>query len=259
MIATKTKTLFGLAQHIGRSAFEGFCRLLWPLVCDNCRRSILQSHGRFCLDCWDGLLAAAAGDYCPRCGRDVSKYAHLASGCPKCQDIELHFDGIARAGVYTGAIRDLILKFKFEDRTEFADMLGAIAGAALEGSSFGDDIDLFVPVPLHWIRRLGRGYNQSMLLCRALGVSGCRIDTDLVRTRYTRKQWTLTPAKRHSNVAGAFTVRKGHKFSTANVCLVDDITTSAATLNECAKTLKQAGVKKVFALVVAVAMQDFKN
>ena len=57
-------------------------------------------------------------------------------------------------------------------------------------------------------------------------------------------------------MAGAFAVRKGHKFSGRRICLVDDITTSGATLNECAKTLKEAGAERVFAVVAAVAMQD---
>lgn len=74
--------------------------------------------------------------------------------------------------------------------------------------------------------------------------------------RYTERQWNLSPAKRKRNVADAFAVRKGHKFSGQTVCLVDDITTSGATLNECAKTLKEAGAQKVFAVVAAVAMQD---
>ena len=68
--------------------------------------------------------------------------------------------------------------------------------------------------------------------------------------------YSLTPSKRRKNVAGAFAVRKRHAFAEKNICLVDDIATSGATLNECARALKMAGANKVFALVVAVAMQD---
>jgi predicted amidophosphoribosyltransferase len=63
-------------------------------------------------------------------------------------------------------------------------------------------------------------------------------------------------AARARNVAGAFAVRKGHNFAGRNLCLIDDIKTTGATLNECAKTLKQAGASKIFALVLAVAGQN---
>jgi len=65
----------------------------------------------------------------------------------------------------------------------------------------------------------------------------------------------VSPAAREKNVAGAFAVRRDHNFNGRNACLVDDIKTTGATLNECAKTLKQAGASKVFALVLAVAGQ----
>jgi len=82
------------------------------------------------------------------------------------------------------------------------------------------------------------------------------ISTDLVRVRRTKFQPTMTtPAARARNVAGAFAVRKGHSFAGRTICLVDDIKTTGATLNECAKTLKEAGAAKVFGLVLAVAGQ----
>ena len=113
-----------------------------------------------------------------------------------------------------------------------------------------------MPVPLHWRRQLSRGYNQSLIISKGLERRSAPISTDLVRIRYTQRQWNLSPAGRKRNVAGAFAVRKGHRFSGRTICLVDDITTSGATLNECAKTLKEAGAEKVFAVVVAVAMQE---
>jgi ComF family protein len=111
-------------------------------------------------------------------------------------------------------------------------------------------------VPLHWTRRLRRGYNQSQLLAKQLHQPRARISTDLVRVRRTRAQpQVATPAARARNVAGAFVVRYGHGFAGRRVCLVDDIKTSGATLNECAKALKEAGAARVYALVLAVAGQ----
>ena len=135
-------------------------------------------------------------------------------------------------------------------------MLAFLANSALQGSGFFNEIEFFVPVPLHWTRRLFRGYNQSLILTRKLEHPKARINTELVRIRRTKLQPAVaSAAARARNVAGAFAVRRGHRFAGRSVCLVDDIKTSGATLNECAKMLKEAGASKVFALVLAVAGQ----
>jgi ComF family protein len=179
----------------------------------------------------------------------------VAGSCPACQGLEIHFDGIARAGVYAEALQQMIVAFK-HDRTELAPILGLLIDSAFQGSSFHGEIELLVPVPLHWTRRLRRGCNQSRLLARQLTHPTARIIADLVRIRRTKTQPTaVTPAARAKNVQGAFAVRSDHRFADRSICLVDDIKTSGATLNECAKTLKEAGAKKVHALVLAVAGQ----
>jgi ComF family protein len=150
----------------------------------------------------------------------------------------------------------MILSFK-KGRTELDAVLGLLADSALQGSAFADQIDFFVPVPLHWTRRLVRGYNQSVLITKRLKHNHARISTDLVRMRRTKSQPAMaSPAARKRNVADAFAVRRGHKFEGKAICLVDDIKTTGATLNECAKTLKKAGATKVFALVLSVAGQN---
>jgi len=137
-----------------------------------------------------------------------------------------------------------------------ATVLAPLADAALQGSGFCSDIELFVPVPLHWTRRMLRGYNQAELLGRRLRHPQARVNTDLVRIRRTRAQpQAATPAARARNVAGAFAVRDGHGFTGRTICLIDDIKTSGATLNECAKAIKEAGAARVYALVLAVAGQ----
>jgi ComF family protein len=146
----------------------------------------------------------------------------------------------------------MILSFK-KDRTELDSMLGFLANSALEGGGFAEELEIFVPVPLHWSRRLSRGYNQSLVLAKKLKHPTAKINTELVRIRRTKLQPAMvSEAARARNVAGAFAVRRGHRFGGRIVCLVDDIKTTGATLNECAKTLKEAGASRVFALVLAV-------
>lgn len=195
------------------------------------------------------------GDYCPRCGRDASRYGLVGGCCPDCQGREFYFDKIARSGVYEKTLQEMIVAFK-NRRTELDATLSFLLNSALQGSRFSDDIEFFVPVPLHWTRRLVRGYNQSLLLAKRLRHPTARISTDLVRVRRTKSQPVMaSPTARAKNVAGAFAVRRGHSFAGRRICLIDDIKTTGATLNECAKTLKEAGAAKVYALVLAVAGQ----
>jgi len=238
-----------------RFGLRGVNHLLWPAVCISCGEGVCETDNNLCRDCWEQLLSCAGADYCRRCGRDASRYALIEGVCPDCQGKEIHFDQIARSGVYGEALQKMILAFK-KGRTELDNVLGFLVNSALRGSGFYNDIEVFVPVPLHWLRRLVRGYNQSLVLTKRLKHGRAQIRTDLARVRRTKSQVAMpSPAARVRNVAGAFGVRYGHNFTGRNVCLVDDIKTTGATLNECAKTLKEAGASKVFALVLAVAGQ----
>jgi competence protein ComFC len=255
MEASKLHNVVERAKRVTTLAWQGLSHLLWPAVCVNCGDRILEANEGLCTRCWGQLLTCTAGDYCPRCGRDASKYGLLAGACAACREQEIHFDGIARAGVYAEALQQMILAFK-HDRTELAHVLAPLASAALQGSSFYNDIELLVPVPLHWTRRLLRGYNQSHLIARHIKHPHARISTDLVRIRRTKAQpVAATPPARARNVAGAFAVREDHPFAGKTLCLIDDIKTTGATLNECARTLKEAGAARVYAVVLAVAGQ----
>ena len=237
-------------------ALQGLNQLLWPAVCTHCRRSICETDHDLCQDCWDGLQACTGADYCRRCGREAGRFAIVEGVCPDCQGKEIHFNRIARAGMYSRSLQGMILAFK-NGLTEHAGVLAFLANSALEACDFYHDIELFVPVPLHWSRRLIRGYNQSCVLAGRLKHPTANISTDLVRIRRTRLQPTMAShAARARNVAGAFAVRKGHCYAGRRICLVDDIKTSGATLNECESVLKQAGAVQVFALVLAVAGQS---
>ena len=251
----KTEGAVIIAKQTGTFTLQSFNQLLWPAVCINCRVSISETDNNLCRNCWDRLLTSTGADYCRRCGRDASRFALLAGTCPDCQGKEVRFDRIARAGIYEHTLRKMILSFK-NGRTELDSVLGFLGNSALQGGGFSSDVKLFVPVPLHWTRRLVRGYNQSHVLARKLKHDTAKISTDLIRIRRTRAQPAMvSPAARARNVAGAFAVRYRHKFDGRKICLVDDIKTTGATLNECAKTLKQAGASEVFALVLAVAGQ----
>lgn len=227
--------------------------LLWPKQCISCRESILPDEEGLCSVCWQDLSKSVSQHYCPSCGRTVSPFGIIQGKCGACQDKQYAFDGIIRVGEYESSLRSLILAFKFSEKTELCKRLSAMLVEACRAKSIQDKIEILVPVPLHWKRKLQRGYNQSSLLAQGLRQLKLPVYEDLVRIRYTEQQWNLTPSQRRTNVKGAFTVRKNHHYADKTIGLVDDITTSGATLNECAKTLKNAGALKVYALVLATA------
>jgi competence protein ComFC len=249
-------------KQTGVFVLQSLNHLFWPAVCISCGDSICDADKGLCQNCWDELSFYAGDEYCPRCGKEASRYALVNGTCPDCQGKEFHFDRIARSGFYKvgEALQKMIVAFK-NGRTELDLTLAFLANSALQASSFYKDIEIFVPVPLHWSRRFMRGYNQSLIIAKNLNRSKAGISTELVRIRQTKFQtdfddYKTWQAKRAANVAGAFAIRRGHPFAGKVICLVDDIKTTGATLNECAKTLKEAGAAKVFALVLAVAGQN---
>ena len=166
---------------------------------------------------------------------------------------------VARVGEYRGTLRDLILRLKFRGQCQLDKWLGGLMADVAAGAADLREIDAVVPVPLSWRRRLGRGYNQSELLayamCGALRGKGFKVgvNRDLVRVRHTTAQTHLPTSKRIVNPRGAFAVRSQAGLEGRHVCLVDDVTTTGATLKAAALALRQAGAGRVSAVVLAVA------
>jgi len=238
-----------------RNFLKNLRQTIWQNRCRLCNAAISEDDEYFCAGCWQSLSFCIVDSHCLRCGNELSAFARLPDGCGDCRQENFCFDSIACAGAYREPLRTLIIKFKLSDRTYLLEPLLSLAQDAISRSAFGEPVDFIVPVPLHWRKRFQRGFNQSSLIAKNLNLGKAKFNTDIVRIRYTRQQAELTTAARRKNVEGAFAVRKGHNFKGKNVCLVDDIKTTGATLNECAKVLKEAGANKVFAFVLAVAGQ----
>lgn len=114
------------------------------------------------------------------------------------------------------------------------------------------EADIVTPVPLHWFKRLRRGYNQSSLLARVVADNtGITVRNVLKRKRYTKSQTQLTDTIRRENVFGAFTIEE-NEVKNKRILLVDDVLTTGATMNECARILKQAGAAAVYSCVAAI-------
>jgi len=162
-------------------------------------------------------------------------------------------------GPYEEPLRSLILRYKYERRAELAPMLGRLLAERLAAAPWRERVDLVVPVPLHWTRRIRRGFNQAARLAAELtGACGRRVaGRRLLRVRPTPHQTRLPAGERGRNVRGAFAVRRrAADLKGRAVLLVDDVLTSGATAGECARTLKKAGAAEVYLAIVAAASHD---
>jgi ComF family protein len=189
---------------------------------------------------------------CRRCSRPVEGF----EGDYLCEECRAHppaFDRSVAALAFEFEARRMILDFKFRQHTylasDFADWLEAVARARLPA----EKIDLVAPVPMLFIRRLLRGYNQCDILAsdlaKRLGKPFCgRL---LRRIGSPRRQSELGEAERRENVKGTFSVGRGRDISGRTVLLVDDVITTGSTLSECARVLKAAGARRVFCAALA--------
>jgi ComF family protein len=150
-------------------------------------------------------------------------------------------------GAYDGTLRSIIHAIKYDGRRSLARPLGALMRA--RGADVLEHAACAVPVPLHASRRRARGFNQASDLARHLGIP---VVAALRRVEATRPQTGLPAAQRHRNVRGAFAVtRAGRTLSGAIVVLVDDVSTTGATLEACGRVLRACGVAEVRALTAA--------
>jgi competence protein ComFC len=173
--------------------------------------------------------------------------------CPGCSGEKAEIDGIRSPFIFDGLIRQAIHELKYRNLRALAPSLARLLYDYLTENPVPGDV--LVPVPLHRRRLRERGYNQSSLLSKELGrLSGLPVLTDcLVRRSYAPPQArSASVSERHLNVAGTFACHSSVKIRGKQVLLVDDVSTSGATLNACAGALKDAGAASVWGLVLAL-------
>lgn len=158
-----------------------------------------------------------------------------------------------RVGAYQGSLRELILRMKWPSGEllahAVADRWAEIVSPKLSGQSY----DAALPVPLHWRRRMQRGFNVAEILARAVAHRlGIRLWADgLQRTRATLPQSELSPSERRANVRGAFALKRRCDVRGAAVLLVDDVLTTGSTADEASRPLLAAGAREIGVAVIA--------
>ncbi|MBB6428360.1 ComF family protein [Algisphaera agarilytica] len=213
------------------------------------------------LDQAEDWSADAAERYCPRCGASAGPGAVTARGCPFCLDQTIHWHRLTRLSAYADPLDGWIKAMKFGKQWSWARWFGEQLAQQL-GKPLDENKLVVCPVPMPWMRRWSRGFNQSRLMAEALAdVRGYPCLEALKRTRHTAPQTTVAASQRPANVRGSLAMRP-IDLTGYDVILVDDIKTTGSTLNACARLLKQAGARSVHAAVAAVADpkgQHFKS
>jgi ComF family protein len=242
-------TLPAQLRRLGRAVVDG----VLPPRCLACG-TIVDEPDALCSSCWAGMTFFAP-PWCAVCGLPFPHPMGEEAVCADCARQKPSWDRARAVMRYDKHSRHLVLALKNGDRTHVARELGRWMGRA--GAELLECADMVVPVPLHWTRLFTRRYNQAGLLAHAIrAAGGPPVAPDwLVRRRRTPSQGRLGPAARARNVRGAFAVRRGCEVKGKRIVLVDDVLTTGATVEECARVLRRGGAAFVAVLTLSRAVR----
>ncbi len=232
--------------------------IVFPPQCISCA-AILQplTEKVFCSLCRE-KIKFLTGSLCPICGIMFSDSPSASHLCGNCLEKRPYFSSARAVAGYETIMLNAIHQFKYGRDLS----IGALLASFMADFSFPDlefkDYSLIIPVPLHIKKLRKRGFNQAIILADAIGKKWqIPINFSLLkRCKFTLSQTGLDKKERERNIKRAFEVRNKEKIVGRNIILVDDVYTTGATLNECAKILTKAGAQKVAVLTLARVLQD---
>jgi competence protein ComFC len=245
-------------------AADAIVSVFFPAGCRICERPLTTANRvPICEECLSSFKRVP-DIVCEVCGRPLTEMTRKEGEpllCPACQDNTYAFDRARSFALYEEAVVRAILLLKFEQ----IEPLGAWFAERLAKMVSPDRVspvaDVVVPVPLHRERERERGYNQAALISKPLA-KRLRLPHKavlLMRTRARPDKQVLSLEERWESVRGAFATRPGSKVDNLRVILVDDVLTTGATLDACARTLRDAGAKSVIGLTAARAARNLPS
>ncbi len=222
---------------------------IWELISGGVLDILFPPKCVFC-----GKLLDGEPDICGKCRGSLEEFPELSPNTQPDGKSRLQFlDSFTAVWYYKGKVRDGILGLKFHYRVDYAEPLGrSIAMKVLREQGTGFDVVTWAPVSA--LRKLRRGYDQSQLLARTVGKElDIPVKRLLKKQRHTPAQSRLTTEARKANVLGAYRLAGKQSAAGKRVLLIDDVFTTGATAEECARVLLTAGAKSVSCAAVAAA------
>lgn len=223
---------------------------VYPRRCPVCHGIVQEKGRKACTACVE-KLEYIKEPRCKKCGKPL--YNQLRECCYDCEKIEHEFLQGRGLFVYQEEMKQSVYQFKYGNKREYADFYGEeitrVHGKWIRSCS----PQVLIPIPLYWLKKRQRGFNQAEILARKIGkLLEIPVETKLVaRYKKTVPQKELSQRERKNNLKKAFKIRKSN-VKLKQVMLVDDIYTTGSTMNEVAKILKQSGVEKVYYIVVCI-------
>ena len=230
--------------------------VIYPPRCPGCQVFFSSLPGEdargFCARCRADFRLLEP-PLCRICGHPFAGDPVDEHYCEECLLRPPLYEAVRAPYAYDGVLMECIHRFKFGGRSSLAKPLAALLAEFVEEWPGRIERLLIIPVPLHPRKLRERGFNQSLLLARPVaGALGSRLDfLSLRRIRYTRAQTGLKKDERRKNVRKAFGVAQPGKVEGRTILVVDDVTTTGTTLNECARALMKAGADRVLGLTLA--------
>lgn len=244
-----------LAGRVGRLWRAGVMAVLdvcYPRPCEGCGGDAGAGGGHLCWDC----LAKAVyivDPMCARCGDPVDGVVEHAFECGWCRRTRPAFVAARSVVRFRGPLRHALHRFKYNHATHLSSDFGGLLAGCVSAHFAAQRFDAVTYVPLHPSKARERSYNQSRLLAEALGRRlGLPVGRQVLeRVRFTQTQTRLSAEERKRNVHGAFRARLPDWIDGRRWLLVDDVMTTGATVDECARVLNGHGAVSVFVVTVA--------
>lgn len=237
------------------SFLESFLELIYPeknicCICNLYDESIGDKY--ICTNCYNKIKKIIP-PYCIKCCKPIDFNSDI-NICPECIRNHKFFETSKSPFLYDGLIKDSIYNFKYHNKPYLYKFLGMSLVQYMQSIDY-IDFDFIIPVPLHPVKMKKRGYNQSELIAKYISNKlNIPYINGLKRIKNTDKQSSQTKQNRNKNLKNAFMIThtKGiDKIKKSSVLIVDDIYTTGSTANECAKTLLNFSVDKVFIITIA--------
>jgi ComF family protein len=229
-----------IVYSLYKSVWEGL-DWIYPPYCGGCGKT----GSRWCDEC-QTCIDKLPDSVCLCCG-DILTYGGL---CTRCRLNPPSFTAMRSWAIFGGSIRNALHRLKYKGDIALGEILSRPLIKLLAVLHW--DVEVLVPVPIGIARKVQRGYNQAAIIGLPIALSSnlAYRPKALVKTIETRSQVGLTIMERYANVHGAFQADK-KVVSDRSVLIVDDVTTSGATIEACSSALLQAGAKAVYGITLA--------